>query len=354
MKNKIFNDLFVLEIANNHWGSVKRGLEIIKQHSKIVKNNRIKAAFKLQIRDVDNFIHSEFKGNKNIRYINKTEKTKLSLNEFKILIKQIKKNKHITCATPFDEPSVNICKELDISIIKIASSDISDYTLIHEILKLKKPTIVSTGGAQLSDIDFISKQFEKQNIPLAINHCVSLYPSEDSELNLQEISFLKKRYPRNVIGLSTHEYTDWEKSLCISYGLGARTFERHVDIKNSKYGVSKYCSLPNQVDVWLKCFCKIKEMMKENNDDIRRKISKLEKEYLKKLLRGFYAKRDLPKNYIFKMKNLNKDFYLSIPLVRSQVSSNDYIFGVKLNSKILKDSPITRKIIDLKKKIRNY
>ena len=94
--------------------------------------------------------------------------------------------------------------------------------------------------------------------------------------------------------------------------------------------------------------------MKENNDDIRRKISKLEKEYLKKLLRGFYAKRDLPKNYIFKMKNLNKDFYLSIPLVRSQVSSNDYIFGVKLNSKILKDSPITMKKIDLNKKIRNY
>ena len=54
MKNKIFNDLFVLEIANNHWGSVKRGLEIIKQHSKIIKNNKINAAFKLQIRDVDN------------------------------------------------------------------------------------------------------------------------------------------------------------------------------------------------------------------------------------------------------------------------------------------------------------
>ena len=191
---------------------------------------------------------------------------------------------------------------------------------------------------------------KKKKIPLAINHCVSLYPSEDLDLSLKEISFLKKRYPKNVIGFSTHEHTDWEKSLCISYGLGARIFERHVDIKNSKYGISKYCSLPGQIDIWLKCFNKIKEMMNENNFDIRRKISKPEKDYLRKLLRGFYAKKDLPKNYFFKMKNLNKDFYLAVPLLKSQMSSNDYIFGKKLYSKILKNSPITMKKINLYKK----
>lgn len=56
-----FENLFVLELANNHWGSLKRGKQIIKQFAKIVKNNNIKAAIKLQFRDVDTFIHKNFK-----------------------------------------------------------------------------------------------------------------------------------------------------------------------------------------------------------------------------------------------------------------------------------------------------
>ena len=50
----VFEELFVLEMANNHWGSVERGLEIIRQHSRIVRFNNVRAAIKLQFRDVDN------------------------------------------------------------------------------------------------------------------------------------------------------------------------------------------------------------------------------------------------------------------------------------------------------------
>jgi UDP-N-acetylmuramyl pentapeptide synthase len=57
----LFEDLFVLEMANNHWGRVDRGLEIIRQHSRIVRFNNVRAAIKLQFRDVDNFIHKDFR-----------------------------------------------------------------------------------------------------------------------------------------------------------------------------------------------------------------------------------------------------------------------------------------------------
>jgi N-acetylneuraminate synthase len=43
MKNKIFENLFVLELANNHWGDLERGKEIVRQFAKIVKENKIKA-----------------------------------------------------------------------------------------------------------------------------------------------------------------------------------------------------------------------------------------------------------------------------------------------------------------------
>jgi len=57
--NKIFEHLFVLEMANNHWGSVERGKRIIRDFSRIARYNNVRAAIKLQFRDVDNFIHPE-------------------------------------------------------------------------------------------------------------------------------------------------------------------------------------------------------------------------------------------------------------------------------------------------------
>src|SRR5574344_1637310 len=208
MKNNIFEDLFVLELANNHWGSVERGKKIITDFSRIVRFNNIKAAIKLQFRDVDNFINKDFRNRDDIRYINKTMKTKMDEEEYGILVDAIRKSGCITMSTPFDEKSVQTCVNLGIQIIKIASSDLNDWVLIEEIAKTRKPVIVSTGGSSVKDIDDIVKFFDNRNIPLAINHCVAVKKKKKNELELNQIDFLKKRYPNHVIGFSTHEYND--------------------------------------------------------------------------------------------------------------------------------------------------
>jgi len=56
----VFDELFVLEMANNHWGSLERGLKIVKDFGRIVRFNNVKAAIKVQLRDVDTFIHEGF------------------------------------------------------------------------------------------------------------------------------------------------------------------------------------------------------------------------------------------------------------------------------------------------------
>ena len=66
----IFKDLFVLELANNHWGKLARGLKIIDEFSHVIRFNNVKAAIKLQFRDVDNFIHKDFRDRTDIRYEN--------------------------------------------------------------------------------------------------------------------------------------------------------------------------------------------------------------------------------------------------------------------------------------------
>ena len=126
----IFENLFVLELANNHWGDLDRGLKIVRDFATVARVNSVRTAIKLQFRDVDSFIHPSFKGFTDSRYIKKTEATKLSIDEFKCLIDEIANCGCIPMATPFDEASVDLCRTFDLPIIKIASSDIATWPLI--------------------------------------------------------------------------------------------------------------------------------------------------------------------------------------------------------------------------------
>lgn len=342
---ELFENLFVLELANNHWGKLDRGLKIVRDFGTVVRYNNIKAAIKLQFRDVDNFIHPDFKGNKESRYIKKTEDTKLSKEDFGRLLEEVKNVGCIPMATPFDEASVEMCVEFDLPLIKVASSDVNDWPLLEKIASTRRPVIISTGGASEKDLDDTVHFFEKRDIPLAINHCVSLYPSEDDELNLNQIDYLKHRYPNHVVGLSTHEYHDWHSSMLISYGKGARTWERHIDIDYEGVPVSNYCTLPHQADEWFKAYHKAQEMCGGSSDE-RRVISRKEIEYLDALVRGVYAKRDLEPGYIFSSDTFAKDFYLAIPLRKGQLSCREVVNGERLTNAIKANDALSIEHID--------
>jgi N-acetylneuraminate synthase len=294
---------------------------------------------------VDNFIHRDFRDRTDIRYIKKTLDTKMTEDDYATLVKAVRQGGCIPMATPFDEKSVNLCVELGIPIIKIASSDLNDWFLIEKIADTRKPVIVSTGGSSLKDIDDLVIFFENRNVPLAINHCVSLYPSEDSELEMNQIDYLKNRYPNHVIGFSTHEYTDWTSSMLIAYAKGARTFERHIDIEMDGVPVSPYCSLPEQVDIWFKAFQKAKEMCGAPGTQ-KRMPPEREIKYLDALVRGVYAKRDLPEGYILNHDRLNEDLYLAVPLQKGQISCRELMSGEILTRACNKDEPIMIDSID--------
>ena len=345
MDREIFEDLFVLEIANNHWGNIERGKKIIQNFAQVVRFNNVKAALKLQFRDVDSFIHKDFIARNDVRYIKKTLDTKLSKTELAILVEYIKKNNCIPMVTPFDEASVDLSIELGIKILKIASSDLNDWPLIEKIARTKKPVIVSTGGSSLKNLDDLVTFFENRNIPLAINHCVSLYPSEDYQLELNQIDFLKNRYPNHVIGFSTHEYHSWDYSIMMAYSKGARTFERHIDIEDGNIPVSKYCSLPHQIDMWFKSYLKAKEMC-GNSGSVKRIPPKEEITYLDALVRGVYAKRKLSKGYILKHEDIDNDVYLAIPLQKGQISCIELMSGEVLLHDIEADEAVMIDDID--------
>src|SRR3990167_4170530 len=153
MRKNIFEDLFVLELANNHWGLVSRGLKIIAEFSKVVRFNNVKAAIKLQFRDVATFIHQDFQDRDDVRYIKKTRATQMVRDDYAVLVQAIVKGGCIPMATPFDEKSVDLCVAFDMPVIKIASSAINDWPLIEKIAATRRSVIVSTGGASQKDLD---------------------------------------------------------------------------------------------------------------------------------------------------------------------------------------------------------
>ncbi len=178
-----------------------------------------------------------------------------------------------------------------------------------------------------------------------MNHCVSLYPSEDDELELNQIDYLRRRYPDHVIGLSTHEYHDWHSSMLISYARarapGSATWTSRHDGKE----VSSYCSLPEQTDGWFKAFHKAR-------GDVRR-LGRLP-------ARGHPQGDRVPRragprrlrearpgtDYVFSSDTFDRDFYLAIPLQKGQLSCREVMNGEKLVLAIQANEPLTINHID--------
>jgi sialic acid synthase SpsE len=346
--SKIFNDLFVLEMTNNHLGSVERGLQIIKEFARVVRYNNVKAAIKLQFRDVDNFIHKDFKDRQDIRYIKRTMETQLSNEDYAILVKAIVESGCIPMATPFDEKSVDLCCSFNMPIIKVASADSNDWFLLEKIASTRKPTIVSVAGLSVKDTDDLVKFFKNRGIPLAINHCVAAYPTQAFEMELNQVDYFKNRYTDNIIGLSTHEShdtNDYINCMFVAVAKGVRLFERHIDIDSDGAKISPYSYTPKQVDAWFKAYNKAKEMCGGPGTELRMPMKK-ETDFLDNYIRGVYVKKDLPAGHTVTHGQLNEDFYLAFPLQKGQLSCRELMNGEKLLHPVSADQPLKIDDID--------
>ena len=98
MANNIFKDLFVLDMANNHYGNINHAKNIVRLFSNVQKKHRIKATIKFQFRDLPNFVHKKYR-DKDIKYVIRFLDTRLSVEGFLNLFKFIKKNNFLTSYT---------------------------------------------------------------------------------------------------------------------------------------------------------------------------------------------------------------------------------------------------------------
>ncbi len=153
-----------------------------------------------------------------------------------------RKKKINLISTPFSIKSLNFLKQFNPPIYKISSFEITDLRLIHEIAKLKKPIILSTGLASIVEIKKALKTINKFHNKVVIMYCVSGYPTPNKEMNLNTISTFKKIFPKNLIGLSDH--TNSIESCLASIPFGIVAFEKHFKLNDkiispdSKFSIS--------------------------------------------------------------------------------------------------------------------
>ncbi|MDA7604037.1 N-acetylneuraminate synthase family protein [Candidatus Pelagibacter sp.] len=338
MKNT-FKDLFILDLANNHFGDVNHAKKIIQQFAKVVKKNRVKAAIKFQLRDYETFIHKSYVDSDD-RYVRRFLDTKLDILQFKQLFNYVKKNKLLTACTPFDENSVKVIEDFKFDFLKIASVSSGDFRLLKRVVKNKIPKIISTGGLDFSGIDKITRIMKKNNQNFALMHCISIYPSNDFDLQIGFIKSMKRRYPNVPIGWSTHENPDSFLPSSLAKACGAEIFERHIGIKSKKFKLNNYSMQPAVFEKYLNNLDVVKSTM-SYSDDSSKVVTKKETITLKALQRGLYAKFNLKKGTILTSANS----YLAFPLQKNQIPADQIKNETSITSDIKIDQPILIKKI---------
>ena len=141
-KANIFKNLFVLDLANNHFGDINHAKKVISNFSDICKKNKLSFTIKFQFRNLETYLHKDFASDYTNKFVKRFNSTKLTLNEIKKLINFCKSKKILTTCTPFDEESVKLIEELKIDIIKIASVSSNDFSLLTRVSKNKKPKLL--------------------------------------------------------------------------------------------------------------------------------------------------------------------------------------------------------------------
>ena len=214
----------IAEIGINHDGSVKKAIELIKKAKESGANS-----VKLQNFSPDSFL------SKKSQYLSIFEKVNLTFSEIKTLFEFSRDRNIEIFSSVFDFKKIEELEKLNCPAYKVASGDINHIPMLKCLASLNKPMIISTGGSNLFECEQAINSVKEvnENIPIALLHCVSNYPAQINQLNLQAISYLKSKF-KIPIGFSDH--TIGTSIPIIASAVGANIIEKHFTLSKKDEG----------------------------------------------------------------------------------------------------------------------
>ncbi len=341
MKNKIF---FIAEISANHCGNFYLAKKLIKC-AKINGADAVKlqtyTADTMTLKSKKKFFRIKEGLWKGHTLWNLYNKAHTPLHWHKKLFKYAESLGIKIFSTPFDETAVDFLEKLNCSIYEIASFEMTDLNLVKKVAKTKKPLIISTGMANLEEIETTLKTAKKHGAKdITLLYCVSNYPSSIDDFNLNNIKILKKKFKCKV-GLSDHSNDN--RVAIAAIVCGAEVIEKHIALENQTKGFDIKFSL------------KGKEIRKLRDDiDVASKLSgkdffsrKKSEEKSKIFRRSIFITENIKKGAKFTKKNIR----VIRPGYGIEPKYYEKILFKKSPLNLKKEEPLNYKILD-KLKIR--
>jgi len=296
--------LIIAEAGVNHNGDIDIAKELIRQAASagadIVKFQTFKAE-NLLTKDAPMADYQVDDSKEETSSYEMLQNLELSEDDHAILIKECKKENIEFLSTAFDEVSLHFLIDQGISRIKIPSGEITNQPLLNFISKFDLPIILSTGMADLSEIQcaisaLCANKLSKKNI--SILHCTSQYPADHADLNLKAIRSMMESFDMNI-GYSDHSLGP-EASIA-AVALGATIIEKHITLDCKMSGPDHKASMePKQFKSMVSS---IRNIEKSLGDGFK-KPTKSEMEMRLVSRKSLIANQNIQKGDVFTLENV--------------------------------------------------
>lgn len=207
-------------------------------------------------------------------------------------------------ATPMSRGAAELLDEVGVDRWKIGSGDILDFVMLDYIRDSGKPVILSSGMSSFEELKLAYDYLREKTLEVSILHCVSSYPCQIEDLNLNTIPFLKKQFPKVKIGFSDHSLgIDGAVGAWI---LGAEIIEKHFTLDRDFFGPDhKVSMLPNEMKILTNILhSKDATLEIDIDEELFKEALGVETKYLQK---GEEAYRPIFRKGLFAGRNISKD-----------------------------------------------
>jgi N-acetylneuraminate synthase/N,N'-diacetyllegionaminate synthase len=261
------------------------------------------------------------------------KKNELNFEEWEDIIRFVKhKNLDVfsTIVNPYD---IQYVERFELPAIKISSTSITNFPLLEEIGRLKKPVIMSTGMAFLSEVDEAVRYLEKQGQPeLGLLHCTSLYPTPPEHLNLKAIQMLQSAFPDYTIGFSDH--TVGYHCAVAAVACGASIIEKHFTMDKQMNGPDhSFSATPDELKTLVQAIREVESALGSTRKQPAPKELSLRKEFQRSLVAAVDIKQG---------QRLTPELLVPKRTPKKGIKPKhlDIVCGRRVQSDIPKDSPI--------------
>ncbi|MHA1937603.1 MAG: pseudaminic acid synthase [Candidatus Thorarchaeota archaeon] len=257
--------------------------------------------------------------------------------EWQPKLKEFAEDMGLICfSSPFDRTAVDFLEAMNVPAYKVASFEITDIPLIEYIASRKKPVVISTGIAEISDIeDALDACKRNNNDEVILLKCTSAYPTPLSEVNLLAIPDLSSRFSV-LVGLSDHTLGISVPVAAVT--LGACLVEKHLTMNRNLGGPDANFSLePNEFETMVKTIREVEEALGEASYTLTDNMKRS-----REFSRSLYVTRDIIKGEPFTSDNVRSvrpGYGLPPKNLRK-------ILGRKAKKSIKKGTPMAWNLVD--------